>query len=333
MFSLKEFTKIIQIFPYKNKFAIGVSGGADSMALTLLFNEFLLNTLGSNENLIAVTVDHRLRPESRDEAEQVHLWLSKYKMNHKVLTWEHAPLASQIEEASRQARYQLLTGFCKENGITALYTAHHAGDQTETFLMRLKRGASLTGLCSIRPISYLNQIQIIRPLLEIPQEDLKEILQQYFKQDYINDSSNEDEKFERVFIRKSWMVLEEIGLKKQAVISSIKYLQNLENQLQDLAKKAIKDYIQKENGIIKFSVELTKTQIPQVVKMVLSNVFLQVCENKTPCSQGILDRLYEKITKRDFRAATARGCIIRKKSGFLEILKENRPLKTSNRPP
>ena len=78
--------------------------------------------------------------------------------------------------------------------------AHHLRDQAETFLMRLERGSGLEGLCSIREVSYLNDIKILRPLLHTFPEELEDFLRKR-KIEWMHDESNDDENFLRVKIR------------------------------------------------------------------------------------------------------------------------------------
>jgi tRNA(Ile)-lysidine synthetase-like protein len=373
----KAFAEIInkQKFPHKTTFVVCVSGGVDSMTLVLLFNEFLLNTHGTNKNLIAVTVDHKLIDTSRADADTVHGWLAAKNIAHEILTWEHPPLASRIEEDGRIARYKLLTNFCKEIGSNALYTAHHATDQAETFLMRLRRGSGLMGLCAMRPQTVVNGVLVCRPLLGVCKQDLRDTLQQRFSaHPHLTDLNNSKTELERAFLRHNMKTLEECGLCAKAIITSVNHLQSIEMQLQQLVLVARQKFVkfgvacprekrckkkkgatkvvtvngvdgearQCENGearqcgngegkasakeeVLKISLDIIKECIPQVVKMVLRECLKQVGAAQQPiCSQAILDRLYDKITKRDFRGATARGCVIRKRGGALEIVEEKR---------
>ena len=80
--------------------AVGVSGGADSLALALRLNE-------QGYKIVALTVDHGLRPEARIEAEYVASVMQKYNIEHHILTWVGTKPQTSIEEAAREARYNL----------------------------------------------------------------------------------------------------------------------------------------------------------------------------------------------------------------------------------
>ncbi|HPF46887.1 MAG TPA: ATP-binding protein, partial [Emcibacteraceae bacterium] len=88
-----------------DKFAVAVSGGADSMALTLLLNDYCQI---HNISLVALTVDHGLRQKSKQEAEQVGIWLSKRGIEHHILTWVGHKPDTNIQDEARNARYALM---------------------------------------------------------------------------------------------------------------------------------------------------------------------------------------------------------------------------------
>ncbi len=176
---------------------VAVSGGPDSMYLALYLKAALAPL---NIPLQAVHVDHKLRPESRDEADQVVRWLAEYDIPTTVLTWEHQPLNARIQEQAREARYRLLLDYCYKHNMNRLCTAHHAGDQRETFFMRLKKMSGLKGLCGIQKITPLDNIQLVRPLLN---HSKKLMVDELEKQGipYLIDASNISDKYERNRIR------------------------------------------------------------------------------------------------------------------------------------
>src|SRR5712671_4814835 len=93
--------------------AVAVSGGPDSLALTILVDRWVRERGGQ---LAALTVDHRLRSESAEEARILVDWLTLRGIAHHVLVWTGPKPASGIQEAARAARYRLLAGWCRERG-------------------------------------------------------------------------------------------------------------------------------------------------------------------------------------------------------------------------
>jgi tRNA(Ile)-lysidine synthase len=113
--------------------AVAVSGGPDSMALVLLADRWARMQGGRAWGL---TVDHGLRRDSADEARTVACWLGARAIPHEILPWEGAKPAGGIQEAAREARYGLLTAWCRSRGCLHLLAAHHREDQIETHLIR-----------------------------------------------------------------------------------------------------------------------------------------------------------------------------------------------------
>ncbi len=144
--------------------AVAVSGGADSLALALLADRWARAAGG---HIVALTVDHRLRPESGAEAAQVEAWLGARAIAHRRLDWRDARAGSDLQARARAARYALLQDWCAVAGVLHLLLAHHQDDQAETFLLRLGRGSGVDGLGAMAPVSYARACRLLRPLLDI----------------------------------------------------------------------------------------------------------------------------------------------------------------------
>ena len=95
--------RFFEKYPLEDKVvAVGVSGGADSLALVYRLNEY-----GQKNGIkvVALTVDHQLREESSREAEYVAGLMKKEGIEHHILVWDGDKPQTGIEEAARQARY------------------------------------------------------------------------------------------------------------------------------------------------------------------------------------------------------------------------------------
>ena len=142
---------------------VAVSGGLDSLALLhlLRFGPGLPRI-----QLVAAHFDHRMRPESGEDA----LWIAELARAWDVrmeLGVAEAPPTS--EEAAREARYPFLEAVRVRTGARWILTAHHADDQAETVLFRIARG---TGLAGLRGIPTRRGV-ILRPLLSFWREELE----------------------------------------------------------------------------------------------------------------------------------------------------------------
>jgi tRNA(Ile)-lysidine synthase len=187
--------------------AVGVSGGSDSLSLCLLANDWAKAHSGK---VIALTVDHGLRPESKSEAETVKSWLQAHAIEHHILTWKGEKPQTRIQEEARKARYNLLKTFCYKNGILHLLLGHHQEDQVETVLDRFLHGTGLDGLAGIAPVVEHDHVRVIRPLLTISKVRLMATLSQRH-QAFLDDPSNQSDKFTRSRLRKILSSLESEG--------------------------------------------------------------------------------------------------------------------------
>lgn len=189
--------------------AVGVSGGADSMALGLLLSQW---GRAFGVQVTALTVDHALRAGSTAEAAQVGTWLSPHTLDHHILTWQHdGRVTSAVQARARDARYRLMGDWCRANGVTRLLTAHHQGDQAETVLMRLKKGTTLWGLAAMATTRDLGGVALCRPLLAVPKSRLVATLQTQ-GQHWVEDPSNQNQAYERVRVRQHLEVLAREGV-------------------------------------------------------------------------------------------------------------------------
>ena len=196
--------------------AVACSGGADSLALTLLLQGW---TQAMGGRLTALTVDHRLRPESGAEARQVAQWLGRRGIPHETLTRPDTPLKGNLQAAARRLRYALLSSWCRERGVLHLALAHHREDQAETFLLRLARGSGVDGLAAMAPVSETGDVRLLRPLLGVPRARLAATLEAA-GQDHVEDPSNENPAFGRVRLRKAAALLAGEGLSAERLAAT-----------------------------------------------------------------------------------------------------------------
>lgn len=106
--------------------------------------------------ITAFIVDHRLRPESTEEAQSVAEILAGLGIQHEILTADWKGIAdpsqiSNLESAARRVRFQTLGRACADADIDTLLLAHHADDQAETVLARIHAGYLGSGLAGIQP--------------------------------------------------------------------------------------------------------------------------------------------------------------------------------------
>ncbi|WNM09316.1 tRNA lysidine(34) synthetase TilS [Komagataeibacter nataicola] len=163
---------------------VAVSGGADSMALAILAR-------GWRPDVVGLVVDHGLRAESRQEAEQTVARLSRLGMPARLLVLEGLARGPRMAERARRMRYQALFAACRALGALDLLVAHHAGDQAETVLMRQQAASGDDGLAAMAVATDMADVRLVRPLLGVGKAALYATVQAAGVQ-WVEDPSNAD---------------------------------------------------------------------------------------------------------------------------------------------
>jgi tRNA(Ile)-lysidine synthase len=135
---------------------LAVSGGPDSTALLLLvarWAEKLRDQQSRAPKLLAVTVDHGLRPEAAREAAAVRRLARRFGISHRTVRWRGKKPVTGLQEVARGARYRLLAEAAMRARYEHILVAHTLDDQAETVLFRLTRGSGLTGLAGMPRIA------------------------------------------------------------------------------------------------------------------------------------------------------------------------------------
>jgi len=322
----KKFKEVVSRNIGKEPFALGVSGGSDSLCLAYFSKMYNLEFKNKIHILI---VNHNLRKESYKEASLVKKILKQNKIKSSILNWKGKKPFSNIQGNARNIRYSLISNYCKKKGLKYLLTAHHADDQIENFFIRLFRGSGLTGLSSMSEnVNYNSKLKIIRPFLTIKKRDLKFVTINSFKT-YIKDPSNEDDKFLRVRIRKYRKIMDTEGLNTQNIIKTINNLLIANEALSYYKNKALYKYasfLSKNKCVL--NEQIFSEEAREIVFKSFSDILSLVSGTYYPPRSRKIINLISRIKKSKYDKSTLGGCVIEKRDGFLIISKETKVKKT-----
>jgi tRNA(Ile)-lysidine synthase len=218
---------------------LAASGGPDSTALMWLAARWRARRK-RGPKLIAVTIDHALRPEAAREALAVKRLARKLGIAHRTMRWMGKKPATGIQQAARNARYRLLADAARKAGARHILTAHTLDDQAETVLFRLARGSGITGLRGMARTASLpgltrqsitlpktmdarvkparDEPLLVRPFLAIPKSRLLATLAAA-KIPFGDDPSNRDPRFTRPRLRELMPSLAAEGLDTRRLAS------------------------------------------------------------------------------------------------------------------
>lgn len=196
---LKKLDEIIKegLISRKDKILIAFSGGPDSVFLYHFLN--LLKNIISIEISI-VYINHNLRHDVENDLKFINEFSNSNNVNYYIESVDVKKYATKnkksIELAARELRYEAIETIRKKIGYNKIATGHNLDDNVETFIFRLLRGTSVTGLKSI-PKTREN---IVRPILDFEKSEILSFLKnKNYK--YIIDYTNNKNDYTRNFIR------------------------------------------------------------------------------------------------------------------------------------
>ena len=281
------------------RFGVAVSGGPDSLAL------LLLAAAARPGEIEAATVDHGLRPGSREEAEKVADLCEQLGVPHAILAieWDVPPI-SAIQEQAREVRYGALAAWMREQSLIALGTGHHLDDQAETFLMRLNRGSGVRGLAGMRALSPFpgdSDLTLLRPLLRWRRSALEDVCVAQ-EVEPISDPSNADERFERVRIRNA--LAEADWLDPEAIARSADNLASSDEAVDWATAREWSEFVDIREDEIVYR---ASTAPREIIRRVVSRVIFELGTEGSPdeLRGRELDRLIANL--QGCRTTTLRG--------------------------
>ncbi|MBO8142822.1 MAG: tRNA lysidine(34) synthetase TilS [Firmicutes bacterium] len=296
---------------------MAVSGGPDSLALLHL----LTRLRGPWQlGLLAIHVDHGLRPDSRDDARFVEeagraLGVPVIVRTADVKA-ERRP-GESWQQAARRVRYRLLEEVAAAEGAHRVALAHHADDQAETILLRLLRGAGAAGLGGMRPKRGL----YVRPLLWVARQEI-EAYCRAFRLSFRADPTNRSLRYLRNRIRHRLLPLleAEFNPNVRAVLNrTATLLREDDDYLEELARQAFQQLGRPEDGLsVDGLSRLPRPLARRVLRLAVQQAGVELAAVSAAHVDRMLSLAGDEAPKAGCRPVTLPGGVrVRRESGRL----------------
>lgn len=323
---VRDYIEKFQLLTKDRPVLVGVSGGADSIALLTVLVKLGYSCIGAHCNF------HLRGEESLRDEQFVADYLSSLQIPLCKIDFDTRKYAAghnlSIEMAARELRYEWFEKKRQEYGTQAIAVAHHRDDSIETVLMNLLRGTGIRGLGGIRPKNGF----IVRPLLCVSREEILTWLSEE-KLQYVTDSTNLSDGYTRNFIRLRVLpLLEEINPSvRNAIERTSQNLSAVETIYIDVIEKAKSEVFQEGNRI---SISLLM-QYPSpaailyellkpydFTRLVIDDIFCSLTKESgkifySPTFRAIKDRNNLLLTPID-RTDPETSCVLTTETGELE---------------
>lgn len=262
-----EWLRHITSWPFLNarpkRLGVAVSGGGDSMACLDLM---LWHGRDSGFPVEAVTVDHGLRAEAKDEIALVAAYCAARDVPHSVLRWDW-DRTGNLQAEARAARYRLIGAWAAERGVDTVALGHTQDDIAETFLMRLARASGVDGLSEMERQFEREGVTWVRPMVTHGREDWRIYLRRHGIS-WAEDPSNEDEGFDRVKARKALKALGPLGIDAETLATVAHNIGEARSALKHYVVQDARDHVVSEGGDLVLPTEFpdpTRTIPPEAM--------------------------------------------------------------------
>lgn len=195
--NFKKFIEKYNLLEDCGNIVVGVSGGIDSIVLC-----HLLHRLSKKQKLsiIVAHINYGLRGNDSNMDEKfVRQLTDKYGFEFRILK-KKPSVGKNLQAEARRIRMSFFESVAKSFKTDKVWLAHNANDQAETILLHFIRGAGLSGLCGMQPVSKGDGFALYRPLLFAPRSDI-EVYARKNKLKFRKDKTNDKTKYTRNLIR------------------------------------------------------------------------------------------------------------------------------------
>lgn len=279
---VRAYIEKYQLLTENRPVLVGVSGGADSIALLTILVELGYSCIAAHCNF------HLRGEESLRDERFTKEYVEKLQIPFVKIDFETEQYAAEnhlsIEMAARELRYRWFEEQRVHWGAQAIAVAHHRDDNVETLLMNLIRGTGIRGLSGIQPKNGF----VVRPMLAVSREEI----QNWFAKrnlSYVTDSTNLSDAYTRNFIRLRILpLLEEVNPSvKKAIARTSEHLAATEAIYLQVIEEARKEVFDSENRLS--IAALMKYPAPNAVLYELLKVY--------GFSRSVVEDIYSSLTK------------------------------------
>jgi len=187
--NIRRSIRRFNLLPPGSSVLIGLSGGSDSVALTLVLRELARH--GGFRLAALAHLNHQIRPAAASDEAFCRAFAVRCDLPIVVETVDVPGFAAaqhlSLEDAARRVRYDFLRRAAHRVGADVVAVGHTRDDQAETVLLKLARGAGLAGLGAIYP----RRDQVIRPLIDASRADLRAFVRDH-GESWVEDETNAD---------------------------------------------------------------------------------------------------------------------------------------------
>jgi tRNA(Ile)-lysidine synthase len=291
------------------RLGLAVSGGPDSTALLVLLDRWSRRRGGPD--LIVLTVDHGLRPESPDDARFVADLAARLGRPCVVLGWDHGSgqPGGDVQAAARRARYGLLAAAAAEHGCAIVALGHTLDDKAETLLIRLGRGSGLAGLAAMPAERTVDGIRFVRPLIALPKARLEATLTAAGI-GWRSDPSNMDaDRFLRAKVRALMPALAEIGLTADRLAATADRLALASDAINPLVRAVAAEALVDHGGAVSLDRAALAAAGPEVAYRLLADACRRVRPGDYPPRAAALVAVVAALADGAARRRTGGGLV------------------------
>ncbi len=279
--------RCLDALPAGTRLKVAFSGGMDSHVLlhALAGRE----TVGNKGGLCAIHVNHGLHPEAGGWASHCERICRDLGVALEVVRVEVSDWAAVgPEAAARQARYAAFEQRLEPGD--ALLLAHHLDDQAETFLLQLLRGAGPAGLSAMPAEAALGPARLLRPLLEVSRDDIRDYASRHGLE-FLDDPSNRELRYDRNYLRHE--IMPRIQKRWPAAARTIARAAGHQASLARIARELGAKALGPADGGVTLSCGALSGLSPDAARLAL-RAWLEG-RGFTPPSKALLDRILNEV--------------------------------------